>query len=119
MSFADNMVLAIGDFSNVRGNFPILGDSASNQYQLNFGTSVIATNASGDATITSGLTTLNGFMMWNGDSTARPNAVFGNTRANFPAVANGSVTVRGWTGNTAALLASVSVRYNWLGWGIV
>lgn len=119
MSFAVNQVLAIGDFANVRGNFPLLGASATDQYRLVFGTTVITTNASGDSTITTGLTTVVGFMHWNGDCVARVNAVFGNTRANFPAVANGSVTLRGWIGNTAALITSTAVRYNWLAWGIV
>jgi hypothetical protein len=96
----------------------ISGDRAGETQAMKFGTSVVMTDAGGNWSINTGFTTLRGFCSWNGDCTARPNMVLGNTRTGFPAAAGGTVTGRAYVGNTGGVYGSQNVRIDWIAFGV-
>ena len=101
------------------GHNALSGDSSSEVQSVKFGSSVLTTNGSGQATINPGFTTLRGFVAWNGDGAARANMVIANNRGLWPVSGSQSVGVTCWVGNTGATINSVAVRVDWLAYGVL
>lgn len=76
------------------------------------GSTVGTTTSGGDLTVATGLTTITGFVAWNGDATARANMVIGKL-----STSGGSVTVRCWLGNTGAVINALAARVDWIAFG--
>ena len=91
------------------------GDStAQRQLSIKSGSSVVATNASGIASINTGFTTLIMFVAWNGDA-VRQNATLANKRTGTGA----TVDIEWRTANTNALIASTATRTDWIAIGVL
>jgi hypothetical protein len=99
------------------GRAAISGNSATETQTMQFGSTVATTNASGDIQCAPGLTTLRGFVAWNGDGAARANMVIANNRGLWPVSGSQNVGVRCWDGDTGAALASTAVRVDWIAFG--
>lgn len=100
------------------GRMAMSGSLGTETQTIVFGSSVVATNASGQCTINPGLTTIRGFVAWNGDDTARPDMVIANNRGLWPVVGS-TVGVTCRTGSTGAVIAGVNVRIDWIAFGVL
>lgn len=114
-----NGTLGITGLTTLSNSLPAMsGSTAGETEQIKFGSSVPTTNGTGQWTINTGLSTLRGFVAWNGDVNARPNMVIGNNRGNWPAGAGPNVSGTCYTGNTGATINNSAVRIDWMAFGL-
>lgn len=100
-----------GSVWQMLGNF--LAEPMSTRKQIRWGSTTGLTGATGNFSIPSGFAgSLQMLVMVNGDAGARPNMTWGDN--NTPGT---TVSVKCWLGNTGAVIASASVRYNWIAVG--
>lgn len=92
------------------------GSNATETQTMVSGSSVVTTNASGDAVINTGLTTIRGYSIANGDAVSRPNITLGRSAGG---IGSSSITVRVFTGNTGAVVAGANVRIDWTAFGVL
>jgi hypothetical protein len=95
--------------------------SISANLELGWGSIATATNASGDIgsmgllVAAMSWSTCYMFLLMNGDGITRANCHGANTSSTFPAA--GGINTRWWLANTGAVVASASVRWNFIAVG--
>lgn len=98
------------------GHRAMAGSNSTEEQVWASGSTVLTTNASGDATINTGLTTIRGYSVVNGDGTARANITMGRSAGGIGA---SSITMRVWNGATGAVVAGINVRFDWVAFGVL
>jgi hypothetical protein len=91
-------------------NQPVVG------IKIAYGSTTGTTNGSGDLAIVTGLTTVYGVVVYNGDGTARSNITWG--RASAIGGSAGTFNVRAWLANTGAVINGLAIRYDWIAIGL-
>lgn len=81
------------------------------------GSSVLTTNSSGGVTLDTGLSVVSMFVAWNGDAGARANMTIGNNRGRWPTGGYQQIGITCLSGATAAPIANLPVRIDWLAIG--
>lgn len=118
VTFWTDMIYAYAEL-RLENSLPAMsGNTAGETQQIQFGTSVVTTNGTGQWTINTGLSPLRGFVAWNGDVGARPNMVIGNNRGNWPAGPGPNVSGTCYTGSTGATINNSACRIDWMAFGV-